>query len=87
MGGVDPIDKAVPSIIVEGQKPYAQESRELIAKRMEIAAKGVTSGVIQQSITRMCAKGVIATTGCRECLVEGRGFAAWIEQAVLHNRG
>ena len=80
-----PIDQAVLRIIVEGQKPYAQESRELIAERMEIAAKGVTSGVIQQSITRMCAKGVIATTGCREYLVEDRAFAAWIEQAVLHN--
>ncbi|MHB8317312.1 MAG: hypothetical protein ACYDCW_16465 [Acidithiobacillus ferrivorans] len=82
-----PIDLAVLSIIVEGQKPYAQENRELIAKRMEITAKGVTSGVIQQSMARMCAKGVIATTGCREYLVEERGFAAWIEHTVLHNRG
>jgi len=80
-----PIDQAVLSIIVGGQKPYAQESRELIAERMEIAVKGVTSGVIQRSITRMCAKGVIATTGHREYLVEDRAFAAWVEQAVLHN--
>ena len=80
------IDYAVLNIIAEGQKPYAQESRELIAKRMEIAAKGVTSGIIQRSISRMCAKGVIATTGHREHLVEGRGFAAWVEQTVPHNR-
>ena len=42
-----PIDLAVPSIIAEGQKPYAQESQEIIAKRMEIAwrkAVGVTPG-------------------------------------------
>jgi hypothetical protein len=32
-----PIDQAVLSIIAEGQKPYAQESQEIIAKRMEIA--------------------------------------------------
>ncbi|RBL98534.1 hypothetical protein C3R74_13435 [Acidithiobacillus ferridurans] len=41
------------SIIVESQKPYAQESRELIAQRLEIAAKGVTLGVIQRSMPRM----------------------------------
>ncbi|AEK59589.1 hypothetical protein Atc_m058 (plasmid) [Acidithiobacillus caldus SM-1] len=32
-----PIDQAVLSIIAESQKPYAQESQEIIAKRMEIA--------------------------------------------------
>lgn len=80
-----PIDQAVLRIIVEGQKPYAQESRGRIAQRMEIAAKGVTSGVIQRSITRMCARGVIVTTGNREYLVEDRAFAAWIEQVVVHH--
>lgn len=77
------IDQAVLSILVQEKKPYAKETRELIAERMGVAAKSITVGVVQRSLTRMSAKGVITTTGNRKYAVEDRAFAAWIKQVVL----